>query len=252
MCARLRDAVRGRGELRAVRTLADIADFLRRSTERTDVVVVPSVDVTRRDATGFVRETAKAFPDVALVAYCCAGFEHGSEIRALALAGVHHFFFAGEESRSVLRSTLASARRECASARVLSELAGVLDERLLPIVEESLRRPADVHTVADLANAIGLHRKTLYDQCVRSGLRGPADLITWVRLALVGYLLGRTGRTVESIADELDFASSSALRNLLRRHVGLTGREIRANGGLACVISALQKHLAERPRMHVV
>jgi AraC-like DNA-binding protein len=252
VCARLRDSVRDRGEVRVVRTLDDISRLLRSTHERIDIVVVPPRDVTLREAAGFVRETAKHFPDVALVAYCNTGSEHGADIRTLAVAGVHHFFFAGEQSRIVLRAVLVSARRECAGECVTAALTSVLNEILLPIVETCLARPSETRTVGDLVNALGLHRKTLYNHCRQGGLSGPAELIAWSRLALVAYLLAKSGRTVESIADELEFASVTSLRNMMKRYTGCTAGEVRSAGGLPCVIAALQKRLATTAQLHLV
>ena len=134
----------------------------------------------------------------------------------------------------------------------MAELAAVLDESVLPIVEACLARPAATRTVNDLVDTIGLHRKTLYNHCLRSRLSGPAELIAWSRLALVAYLLGRTGRTVESIAEELDFASPSSLRNMMKRYTGLTASGVRAGGGLPCVMLALAGRVATSAPLHVV
>lgn len=250
--ARLRDSVRDSGTVRTVRTLEDVAQILHSSREPVDVVVLPARDVALRDSTDFVRGVAKSFPDVALVAYCGLGTQHSTEIRNLALAGVHHFFFAGEYDRTTLRAVLFSARQQCASDRVLEALTGVLNDILLPLVRACLARPSDLRTVRDLVNAVGLHRKTLYNYCRQGGLTGPAELMAWVRLALFAHLMSRSGRTIESIADDLEFASPTALRNMMKRYTGLTAGEVRAAGGLACVIASLDSRLGKKKHLHLV
>ncbi len=252
VCARLRDSVRDRGVVRTVRTLDDVAQILYSSHEAVDVVVLPARDVALRDSAGFVRDVSKSFPDVALVAYCGLGSQYSSDIRNLAIAGVHHFFFGGEQDRTTLRSVLLSARQECASDRVLVALTGVLNDVLLPLARACLARPTEVRSVHDLVDALGLHRKTLYNYCRQGGFSGPAELMAWVRLALFAHLMTRSGRTIESIANELEFASPTALRNMVKRYTGRTAGEIRVTGGMACVIASLNLRLGKNRELHLV
>ena len=74
----------------------------------------------------------------------------------------------------------------------------------------------------------------------------PQELLAWCRLGVVGYLLGTTSLSVESIAQQLDFPSDTALRNLVKRYTGLRATEIRERGGLPCVIGALKDELERR------
>lgn len=84
----------------------------------------------------------------------------------------------------------------------------------------------------------------------------PAELLTWVRLVMVGYLLETTGCTIERIAVDLSYPSPTALRNTFRRHVGKPASQVRATDGSQSVIRAFEQRLAGRQptatRLHVV
>jgi AraC-like DNA-binding protein len=231
--------------------LASLLDYLR--GESADVVILPPRDTSGCEAAPIVREIVRHSPQTALVAYLEPYYQGSSDIRALAIAGVHQFLFVGEESRLALYSLLESARRECAAEQVMHRLGAIFDERIHPSVELCLMHPAAIRAVDDLVVASRLHRKTLYNQCRRAGLTGPAELIAWCRLALAAFILHATAKTIEAVADELEFASPTALRNMIKRYTGLRASEVRTAGGLECIVSALQLRLDRSLRaLHVV
>jgi AraC-like DNA-binding protein len=249
--ARVLDAVRGRGTIRTIPTLAVAFDHVRRNPP--DVIILPPRDISGCEAVPVVREIVKHSPQTAIIAYIEPRYQGSSDIRALAIAGVHQYLFVGEESRLALFSLLESARRECAAEQVMQRLGAVLDGRIHPVVELCLTRPADIRTVDDLMTASGIHRKTLYNQCIRIGLSGPAELIGWCRIALASFILRSTAKTIEAVADDLDFASPTALRNMIKRYTGLTASGVRAAGGVECIASILEKRLARKTSpLHVV
>lgn len=249
--ARVLDAVRGRATVRAIPSLAALLDVLR--AEPADVVILPPRDASGCEATPIVREIVKHSPQTAIVAHLEPRYQGSSDIRALAIAGVHQFLFVGEESRVALQSLLESARRECAAEQVLQRLGAILDERVHPNVELCLMHPAEIRAVDDLVAASRLHRKTLYNQCRRAGLSGPAELIAWCRLALAAFILSETAKTVETVAAELEFASPTALRNMMKRYTGLRASDVRAAGGVERIETALRARLGRAPRhLHVV
>ena len=112
------------------------------------------------------------------------------------------------------------------------------------MVHAVLSRPHEVTTVTRLAAALAVHRKTLVNHCARAGFLPPAALIGWCRLAVVGYLLERTGATVESIALSLEYPSHTALRNLVKRYTRLRATDIRQHGGLSIVVEAFARRVA--------
>lgn len=240
--ARVIDALKGRANVHVVDDLSALRGRLSTTAITWDTLVFAvDVPVPARLA-GLIQSIATDWPELAIVACCKPASPQSNDIRSLALAGVHQFIFAEvEDSGIALRGIVSSARTLCAAEWVLRHLAEAVPIRLHPLVEAVLRRPAEILTVEALAAALGVHRRTIFNRCEREHFIAPAELITWVRLALVAYLLARTSVTVESIALELNFPSDTALRNAIKRYTGFRALELRANGGLECVVRALQR-----------
>jgi hypothetical protein len=58
-------------------------------------------------------------------------------------------------------------------------------------------------------------------------------------------MLELTSRTLESIAIELDYSSSTSLRNQLKNYTGMTATQIRAQG-LISVVNVFSGRVAQR------
>ena len=242
--ARLTDATRGRARLSYVDTFDELARSLRSATEQVDIVVVPARDAHGQDALRVVREIVSARPRLAIVAYCQAGSQYSTDIRALAAAGVHQFVFAGiDDSGVAFRAVLEAASRQCAAEWVMAQLSPVIPTALHPMMEAALSRPDQIVNLSSMADALGVHRKTLFNRCERASFLTPAELLLWIRLALVAYLLESTGCSVKTIALDLSFPSHTALRNAIKRYLGVRATELRSCGGVRCVVDALRQRL---------
>ena len=102
---------------------------------------------------------------------------------------------------------------------------------LRPLVRIALAGAGEPLSVQQIADTMGLHRKTLWSRCRRHGLGNVQALMTWCRLLAVAHALRSCTRPVDAIADELAFASPTALRNAVRRHLRTTPTALRAEGG---------------------
>jgi len=230
--------------MRLAENIPELRHCLRSIAEIIDVLVVPSFVPDGEGALTLIREVAISRPNTAIVAYCQAGTQFTSNIRSLAIAGVHQFLFAGVDDVGVsLRTVLSAARRQCAAECVLRQLALVLPPMLLPIAEIALAKPEVIVDTTGLAEALGMHRKTLIARCAKSHFIGPAELLRWTRLALVAHLLETTGCAISRIAIELSFPSDTALRNLLKRYTGVRASSLRAAGGVDFVIQCLDRRV---------
>jgi AraC-like DNA-binding protein len=241
------DAVRRYGPARHVPQLEELWKLLQRPAAQVDVVVIgagalePSVlEVVRR----IVRER----PHAAVVAYCTPGAQQAASLRALAAAGVHQIVLEGSDDAPIsLRAVLQDAQRQCAAEWLLHELSGLFEPALHPFLEAALANPTGITSVPEVASALGVHRKTLFNRCRRAGVPMPAELLVWVRLSLVAYYLDCTGCTVETIATEMAYPSASALRNTLKRYTSRTAQELRGQGAVRIVVEHLRNHAASRP-----
>lgn len=242
--ARLADSLRGRAQIRLIASFDELTRMLRATIEAIDVVVLPPRDSSGAEAERTIHMIVTERPGVAVVAYCQAGLHHSTDIRALAAAGVHQFVFSGiDDSGVTFRAVLDAARRQCAAEWVMQQLAPVVPPALHPMVEVMLARADAITTIGDLAGALGVRRRTLFNRCERAGFLPPAELLAWVRLALVAHLMTTTGCTIETIAIELSYASDTSLRNTMKRYTGRRASEVRERGGVQCVVQALTERL---------
>jgi AraC-like DNA-binding protein len=224
-----------------------------RKPELTDAVTharvpVAAIIVEVRDADGrlvheIVEDLHAGGTGTPLVAYCRPGAEHSSDIRSLVLAGAHQLLFHGIDDAGIaLRHIIEAAQQASVGERAAEELMRVVPAKLAPIVSHVTRYPA-TQRVGEVADALGYHRKTLVNHCAQAGFVPPHELLSWCRLAVAGELMATSRRTIEAIANQLDFSSDTGLRNMMKRYTGLKASEVRERGGARCVVAALRRAL---------
>jgi AraC-like DNA-binding protein len=245
--ARLRDAMRNDVEMSVI---ADAREFDRIAR---DNVCVPNLVVVSGEPTAAannlrrIRQAFGAHLAIAFVAYLETGREPSPNLGALAAAGVHQILFAGiNDSASVLRAVFQAAQHQSAADAVMCAMQPSVPEALHPMLEAALSRPADISDVRRLADALGVTRKTLFKRCERTHFINPAELLQWTRIALVAHLLDVSGCTVETLANELGFASPTALRNAIKRYTGRRALDLRSDGALITVAHLFSR----RARVH--
>lgn len=229
--ARLRDALAASLELRFVTSVSDVLAILRLDESPVRVVILDPRDASGRPSAGLARQVTQLFPGIPVIGYCHSGAEHSRDIVGLASAGVHELLFKRDGSAAVVRTVLAAAQRVSAADLVLARVEPIIPPRLRPLVQHILANPAESHTVMQVARAMGVHRKTLVNHCRAEGVAAPSKIIAWCLLLLAAALLAAPGATVEHVAMRLEFASATALRNMLRRHTGLRPRDLRSADG---------------------
>jgi AraC-like DNA-binding protein len=242
------DALRGVATVRVSTTIAELRTRLKEEGLVT-AVLIPARDATGASGAVLIQELTRANPAIPVIAICDAGLEHSASIRELAAAGAHEFLFPKLDlARATLRSIITSARHECAAAMVLARVIPLFPRALHPFVEQCIAQNETTSHIADVARALGVNRKTLFAQCVRHGLPGPAEILGWCRLFVAAHLLEHSQRTIEAIALDLDWASSTALRNMMKRYTGCRASDIRRQGGLTRVIDAFERRRGTRER----
>ena len=247
--ARLRDSLRGRAIVHFVDRAGELTVFFAHRAEAVDALVVQAFDKDGRFTGEIITALRRACPEIPIVGYCRVGGDQSGTIRELVMAGAHELLFHGvDDSGVALRSVLASAERVNVGDIVAAALCTWIPAPLHALVSYVTAHPESSDRVSRVAKALGVHRKTLVNQCARGRMPSPQQLIAWCRLAVAGRLLGTTAKTVETIALQLDFPSDTALRNMLKRYTGLTASQIRAEGGLPCVVAAFRR---EWERHHV-
>ncbi|HKN67830.1 MAG TPA: helix-turn-helix domain-containing protein [Gemmatimonadaceae bacterium] len=241
--ARLAGALRGFARFRAVASLDECRALLHEELATVAALILEAQDLAGVPTMPFVAQLNDSLPAVPILGYCDVGPRRSGDAVALIRAGVHDIVLRGvDDGALALRDAVVGASHSTAAHRVIVALRPLVDPSILPLLEHCLTFGRHAITVTDAALALGVHRKTLVNLCARAKLPPPAMLVGWCRLFLVAALLERKSYTVERIAHELDYASSTALRNAIRRYVGVTATEVRERGGLRFVLD----HFARR------
>jgi AraC-like DNA-binding protein len=247
--ARLAGALRGRGPaVRFCATAEEARAALARGAAR--ALVVGACDGERRATAPLVERVRREHPHVTVAAYCAlARGDPGASAALVALvrAGAHAVLMRDvDDDPHALRAALRLAEQACASELVLEAVGGALPPGVRPLVALYLRGDERPPEVGEAARALGVHRRTLVNRMRAAGCPPPRALRTWCRVFVAARLLEEPGRTVESVALQLDFDSPSGLRNTLRRYTGRPPAALRAAGGLRCALDAFAAACALR------
>jgi transcriptional regulator GlxA family with amidase domain len=162
----------------------------------------------------------------------------------LARAGASEVIFRGLEDFGARARVL---MRRADGTSVMGVALDRLDPWLTPgaraafsYVVRHANRPV---SVAEVAAALNVNRKTLRNRLTRAGFPAPSTVIAWCRLLRAAQALEDPRRTVCSVATALGFGSPAALRNLFRRHAGRRAAEVRASGGTAWLLDRFAARL---------
>jgi AraC-like DNA-binding protein len=244
--ARLAGALRGFARFRAVASLDECRALLHEELATVAALILEAQDLAGVPTMTFVAQVNDSLPAVPILGYCDVGPRRGGDAVALIRAGVHDIVLRGvDDGALALRDAVVGASHSTAANRVIVALRPLVDPSILPLLAHCLTFGRRAIRVAAAAQALGVHRKTLVNLCARAKLPPPAMVAGWCRLFLVAALLERKSYTVERIAHELDYASSTALRNAIRRYVGVTATEVRDRGGLQFVLDRFAQRIEQ-------
>jgi AraC-like DNA-binding protein len=246
--ARLTGALRGRGS--AVRFCATVGEArVALAGGAVRALVVGACDAEQHSTAPLVERARRDHPHVTVVGYCALtrGGDASAALVGLIRAGVHTVVMRDlDDEPHALRTALQLAEHACAAALVLDAVRGELPPGVRPLVELYLRGDERPPEVGEAARALGVHRRTLVNRMRAAGCPPPRALRTWCRVFVAARLLEAPGRTVESVAHQLEFDSPSGLRNTLRRYTGRAPAALRTAGGLRCALSAFAAACAAR------
>jgi AraC-like DNA-binding protein len=213
--------------------------------ERVIVAVVDTEDPTGASAHGFARALSEDYPGIGVVVYRRMVADSEADVCMLGAAGVHDILLDGlTDEGYIARNIILDACRRGAADVVMQELREVLPERLVPFADAAVRNPSK-SSIGKIAQHLNVHRQTPNTWCRKERYLRPEELLVWCRLLLVASMLELTSRTLDSIAIELDYASSTSLRNQLKNYTGMTATQIRAQG-LSAVIAVFSGRVAQR------
>jgi AraC-like DNA-binding protein len=222
------------------------------ANQPTSVVITELWDAAGAPMATAVERLRTRFPALPMLAYCVLRPETSRELLAMARAGVNGLVLRGiDDVGDALCAALAAADDDCLEVVMTRELGTLSAANLRSVVAQCLTQPRSRHTVASVAAAMGVNRRTLVNRFTHAGLPTPSEVIGWCRLLLAARLLEDPERSVESVGLALKFGSGAALANMLRRYTGLLPTELRRRGGVDCLLEALRRELESERRISV-
>jgi len=240
------DALRHRAEVSFAGTAAEAVLLVVRTRPTAVLVELTDAADTPGGASAIERLRAEC-PSTPIVAYCWVAAGIARQILRAVRAGVSALALRGHDDIGrMMDAVLEDAVVDLIAEETVQHLGGDIPGYARPIVEYCVRHARDELTVVDLATGLGLPRRTLDHRLRRAALPAPGALISWGRLFVAAKLMETSERSVDDVALSLGFASGSALRGMLKRYTGLTPGEVRARGGLQCVVDALGRTLPDR------
>ncbi len=205
---------------------------------RVDAVIVGLHNERGESLAPAAQSIRRRFPFVTVLFYLSLV---GADVReALGLASTispHAVIIRGIDDLALtITQAVIGARETGATSRILA----LFDRKSTPGLRDTLsfmtRNSVRPLHVADVANYAGVSRRTLFNRFRRAGLPTVARCIHWLRILHAAARLDAPDVTVEQVADQLGFPSSSTLRHLVKRLTGMTASSIRASGGFSYLL----------------
>ena len=159
-----------------------------------------------------------------------------------------------DDAAAIIANAVRSAREGTATqaiVRTIELIAPPTVRSILVLAARHAERPLTVHAMAARA---GISQQTLETRLRDAGLPPAREIIRWFRLLHVAARLDVPKASVEQIVDAMRFASSSTLRQLLKRMTGLTPSQLRDAGGLQYLLGIVEPllSLTRGAEMHLV
>ncbi|HEV3050484.1 MAG TPA: helix-turn-helix domain-containing protein [Longimicrobium sp.] len=191
-----------------------------------------------------VASFAGQFRSCVLVGY--SAFPRGSarDVLELSRAGAHDVVTQDvDDARQTLAERLDRALESGAFVHAVSLLERRCPPPVRHVLPRVLFRTRGALTPPQAARLCHCHPKTLRAYLRAAGLPSLGRLIVWTRLIRACCLLQDPGRSVESVARVLGFASANGLRNQMLRYVGVCPTGLRGPGRLERVLDRFQTAL---------
>jgi AraC-like DNA-binding protein len=241
--ARLSDALKNEASVRYCARLSEVETMVEAGL--TNLIVVDHRDHDGSPTLPSVRKLRYEYPSVPIVMYLPMSAVVSGAVMEYAKAGVSQLVFQGvDDLKASLRLAINVALDQMSALTLIAEFEPHVPASVVPFLRYCLEHARRDITVEDVADAMGVHRKTLVDRLKAAHLPSPRAMIGWCRLLMAARVLDDPGRTVEQAALKLDFPSGAALRNMFKRYTGLRTAEVRQNGGVRCLVHALKRELA--------
>ena len=240
---RIRLGLRGYASVHFAESREAMLEILARTTVAAAILEPWDFESVSTEET--VHQIRRRFVHLPLLLYMDCSPDAVRRVLALAKAGADNVILRHiDDVGTSLRKALAKATFNRAGDDVVDILSPYAPSLVRPILAYAIAHADEAVSVQDIATGVGVHRKTVLNRLMAAGFPAPSALVSWCRLIVAARLLEDPGRSVEQVAHALRFGSATALRNMLRRHTGLSPRHIRSTGSYLHVVSMLVDRVA--------
>jgi AraC-like DNA-binding protein len=244
---RFASAVRQNIVVRFANDASEIIDLIAHG--EVAAVVVGLHSERRENIAPAAQSIQRRFPSLAVLFYF--SLDGGDVREALALAATvtpHAVILRGVDDVSLTITQAIVGTRQAGATQQI----GVMLNRIAPpglgdILAFISRHAVRPLHVADVARYAGVSRRTLFNRFRQSGLPTVARTIHWLRLLHAAARFEVPDVTVEQVADELGFPSSSTLRHLLKRLTAMSASDIREAGGFGYLLQRVENAFSATP-----
>lgn len=244
MAARLSEALSGDHQITVFTTWESLWQAL--EDDEFDGCLVDAEHPSRDEAMREIGDLRKRRPGLAIIA-CCVDGPEGQDYFDLGEIGVDGILPALSprkvKARSIVDDALATARAD----RISRALRGRYPSPAPDAIGWAVENAGNDTSVEKLAAALGHTPRSLRQALEDAGFPAPTKVLLWGRLLLAGARLSRDGRTVEDVAFSLGYATATSLARAMKRHTGLTPREVSELGGMERVRQVLFPDDRKRP-----
>jgi AraC-like DNA-binding protein len=209
---------------------------------RVTLTIVEAGGAHQELALQVLRRVHDAFPRHPLVAWCNLKTIATQELLDIARTGVQEIVRQDlDELRHAFTRIMALATQRAVSAGVAEALHDVTPVRLRDVVLYALERANEQIDRDAFAAVFGVSRRTIHARLIDAGLPPTREFLTWCRILVACALLDQPGRTLESVAGQLDLPGGGhVLRTTLRRYLGSGINRLRDEGVLESAMMAFR------------
>ena len=185
------------------------------------------------------------FPSLPVFAATEAGRGQRDDLRTMGKWGIVEVISIGHDDTP---AALLHRFRKATGRPLKVLLEGVLPADTSSRARAIIDAAAETVTVAghalDLAQGLGLSRRTLLRWTEAAEIPPPRTLLAWMRILLAAELLDDPGRSVLSVAQACGYSSDSGLRRVMQRFVGASPTQLRDRGAFARASKKFLEQLA--------
>jgi AraC-like DNA-binding protein len=240
LLARIRGAIGNASSIEAFTAVAPLVEAIRAGRINTTVVLVDAATFETQELV--LRRIRASFASHPLIAYYNPRGLAPRNLLLLAQSGITDLVQQDvDDSKHIFGRILESAERTTHAQQLVDRLRHDIPAAAHSVFQFALEHAGRSMDVPRLSSALGTNRRTLAWRLKQNRLPPPREFLTWCRLLVAGLLLDERGRTLESVADQLNFPSGHTLGAVFFRYTGRGIVALREEGVSDAVIATFLK-----------